>query len=182
MRVASAAATIRRLLLGKSVWQIFGGKPAGSVVLLGLGMRIRRDRPLKNPARTILERHFDSEISIMAFCAWRVRYGRELVGSWRDDNRTGGPMLRALQRLRSKPVERVSVGSGVTDLTIAFGDGLYLDILPDIRDPDESDINYKVRYPGGVIVCGNTGQLEHKDTRKRHAPGDKPKRTIRVTI
>lgn len=146
-------------LVGKPLWMAVGGKGTGSVIHLGFGGATLMSMPIRNPNLTELEQTHWPEISLMIDCCWRIMYSSRLLASWRDSNEKGGPMLRGLYSLRGLVVQRVEVTKGVADLCIDFDRDYRLSVTPDIRDPEECELNYDLSFSDARIHCVNDGSL-----------------------
>lgn len=68
-------------------------------------------------------------------------------------------MLRGLYSLRGCVVQRVEVAKGVADLCIDFDRDYRLSVTPDIRDPEECELNYDLSFSDARIHCVNDGSL-----------------------
>jgi len=142
------------------LWLIAAGKPTGSILNLGFGEREKRRVLLKNPARTPMERNFAPTISLTMFCAWRVRHGKRFIATWRDPNLRGGPMLSGLEHLRDRRVIKATIAPTIADLTLRLEGGYALEVFADIRDGEESDMNYVFRCGATTFRCTPDGSLE----------------------
>lgn len=146
-------------LIGQRLWKVVAGKGTGSVLSLGFGRLVARERRIENQNLLEIEKSHDAEVALFINCTWRVLRMGALVTTWCDSNARGGPMLLGLSTLRDARVERVTVRPGVADLSIHFDNRSLLHVTPDIRDPAETEINYWISGPLGRGVCGNDGRL-----------------------
>jgi hypothetical protein len=148
-------------------WSIVAGKGAGSVINIGFGGKIKRDKPLSNPALGEQDKLFEAEFSLLVYCAWRLSNDVSIICSWRDDNSPNGPMLKGLSILQNKKVVGVSLDMDMLDLTLIFEDGLRLDIFCDQTNTDESDQNY-IFYTSQMIFTAGIPNNLSADERKPH--------------
>lgn len=142
--------TFAQELEGKQCWSIIAGKGTGSVVCLGFGDKIQREKPSKNSTLTDDERHFDPQFSLMIYCAWRIELLGDVLCNWRDPNDAGAKMLSGLAELRNKHLLSVEFYSPINDMALHFEGDLVLRVFCDQID-DEADDNYRFWTPNGRI-------------------------------
>jgi hypothetical protein len=159
----SGAKSLRQVvhdsLLGRKLWKVVAGSGTGSVLSLGFGRAIAREHRIENRNLLEMERSHESEFCLFVNCTWRILSRGVLLSTWCDSNERGGPMLAGLSTLRDARVEKISVRSGVADLSIRFENRTLLHVTPDIRNPAETEFNYWVSGPLGRVACGNDGRL-----------------------
>lgn len=131
-------------------WMIIAGKGAGSVVALGFGDKIQREKPSGNSTLSEDERHFDPQFRVMVYCAWRLESQGEVICNWRDPNDAGAKMLTGLSKLRNKRLKTVEFNSPINDMVLYFESDLVMRVFCDQTD-FEADYNYALRSPEGRI-------------------------------
>ena len=152
---------------GVACWSVVAGKGTGSVINIGFGGKIKRDKPLLNRTLGEEERHFEAEYSLLVYCAWRLSHNGSVQCSWRDDNGHDGPMLKGLSLLKSSKLTAAQFEADSFDLTFMFENGLRLDIFCDHSDPDEAEQNYILYTPQKAFIVGVPSQLVVEE-RKPH--------------
>lgn len=140
------------LLAGKLCWAISGGAGTGSIIVLKLGEKIPREKPLMNQSLSADERKFEAQISLMIYCAWRIDTATEVICSSQSSNEEGGPMLQGLGRIVGASISSISITQPGNDLEITFGNGFVLHVFCDVTDTQDADDNY-VLYEDGYILA-----------------------------
>ena len=153
--------TLIRQLEGVECWSIVGGSGPGSVISLGFGGKIAREIPSRNRHLTEVEQLYDSEFSLIVYCAWRILCQGSIVGGWRDCGpRT--PLRRQLDHLVGLRVKTVEVKLKTYDLQIKFQGNMAMDVFCDITSLHESDDNYVFfdRHWIGAVGCKSVPLIE----------------------
>lgn len=149
-------------LNGLACWSYVAGPGTGSVVALDFGQKIQRSRPLRNPSLTHEQRHFEGEISIIVECAWRIDSPIRVLGGSADDNRQGGPMLNALDKLIGSRVEGVRALAPGYDLLVVFEEDLRLGVFAVETNLDENIDNYSIFTGESVLTVGAGSRLREE--------------------
>ncbi len=146
-------------LVGRSCWGFAAGSGTGSVVSLQIGEKVPHKLQLTN--RHISEdlRRFSGEFVILIECVWRLDSKSKIVtGAW-DDNRRDGPMLKGLDRIVGRKIERIEIVEPGLDLNLWFENGLVLRVFCDqINEIDATD-NYSVFTPALIYCVGERSGL-----------------------
>jgi hypothetical protein len=143
-------------LIGMECWSVVGGRGAGSVILVGLGERVRRDREIANPLLTEEERQFDPLFSFMIWCSWRVEMLGKVVGSWLALTETGELEPTGALGLKGRRLTGFHLDDPIPDLHLDFGD-LRLSLFVDTLSKDSGDEAYAVKVRSrtyGVFANG----------------------------
>jgi hypothetical protein len=160
--VSDALNSLRQL----SCWSVIAGPGTGSGVLLQFGTPVPRKSPIRNPTLTEFERTHDSPYSLMISCPWRLERGKLLLSDSSDDNDADGPMLSSLSRMKDQSITSATLDWSRGDLTILFGDGLALFVMPSLSsesEGDEGDEGYDLFVPGYVLSINRGGHVEVQD-------------------
>lgn len=159
-----------RLLPGKNCWSIIAGPGTGSMVSIALGRQIPRQRPIKNPTLSALQREFDGEFKVFIQDAdWRLEDRGEAICSNEDTNDADGPMLSGLNRLVGKTVVSAApLGKG-GDFELIFDENLRLLVLcASSSDASDDGANYSLHDLEKVVAVIGNGQVvvepKHKQT------------------
>jgi hypothetical protein len=148
-------------LHNEECWGVVAGKGTGSNVLFDFGMKIPREKPLKNQYLSEVVRNNESEKSLFVRCVWRIISKQEVIcGCW-EDNSNGGPMLQGLERFLGSKVVRTVLSCPGLDLNLEFDNGLTLQIFCDSTDTtEEKDYqNYWLTVPAGHYVVNAKSKL-----------------------
>jgi len=147
-------------LKGTKCWSVVAGPGAGSVIGLGFGKKLPREKPSKNTTLSQDELKFDPEIGVLIHCAWRLSKSDKILCGWRDSNELNGEMLRGIMLLRDKKVEDVFLHRSTYDLEIYYEDSLCLQIFCDQTNDFDSDDNYTLFFGGHYYTVGLKSKLE----------------------
>jgi hypothetical protein len=145
---------ITNTLIGLPCWSIIGGKGTGSVIHLGFGSKKLRDRPLKNPHLTEEERLYDSDISLMVYCSWRLSSESDIICSWRDAIDNIEDMLFNLELIRNKKITKINICPLSLDLDIYFEGNKKIEIFCDETNDYDADNNYSLFTEEKIINAG----------------------------
>lgn len=138
-------------IIGKSCWSIIAGSGTGSMVSLAFGEKIRRERPLRNPALSPEQREFDGEFVVfIKDSPWRIVGDNAIICTSDNSNEVNGPMLSGLQRLVGSSVISVSITNDIGGLNLVFSDRLCIQ-LTGIDCVDDLD-SYSLFYFGRTIA------------------------------
>jgi hypothetical protein len=157
---------IASVLLGAKCWNVGCGGCVGYTFQLALGLKIQRERPLKNPTISSEYRHFDGEFGLMVWCSWRLETARGPVTSSDDET----PQMEiGLRRLAGKTISKVSILDGWF-LRIEFSNGWVLSVFPDHVGPNASfDGNWEVWTSDRLyaVTTNLTCEVERRSVRGR---------------
>jgi hypothetical protein len=131
------------------------------MVSFDFGRKVRRTHPIDNPNLTDEQQNYIGEFALFTyFCPWRIEWGDEIIGSWNNDNREDGPMLRAVYRLLDEKVERLELLHPGLDLNIYFTGNLVLRLFCDQTDEKEGADNYIFFAPDKSFAVGIRSKIE----------------------
>lgn len=149
---------------GKECWSVIAGDGTGSVVHLGFGEKIPRDKPLKNNKLSSDQKNYKAEFSLMVFCAWRVIKKQKIICGWRDSNEVGGDMLRGLDLLKDRKLISFNLSDIGYDLDMLFEGGVRLQLFSDLTNDYESDENYTIFVRDKAFSVGIKSVLQLDET------------------
>ncbi|WP_459204474.1 hypothetical protein ACQVRV_18945 (plasmid) [Ralstonia pseudosolanacearum] len=144
-------------IIGKKCWSIIAGAGTGSMMSLGFGEKIRRERSVRNTKLSPEQQDFMGEfVLFVKDSPWRiVNESNETICSSDDSNEDGGPMLAGLNRLIGRSVVSVNIANDTGGLDLLFSDGLCVQLkgvdgLDGLDGFDTSD-SYTLFYSGRAI-------------------------------
>ena len=88
-------------IVGEECWGVVGGEGTGSVILLHIGERTLRRRPIPNPHLADLVRRYDSAYTLKIESAWRIESLTEVVSGSHMPNTNDGKMKGLAENLRT---------------------------------------------------------------------------------
>jgi len=147
------------LLKNQECWSIIAGPATGSVVSLGFGEKIPRNKPDNAPYFSADENMFDAGISLLIYCSWRLSKCEEVICSWISPNKRNGEMLKSLALLRNKKILNINISQIVYDLDIYFEDDLCLQLFCDATNNKYNE-NYIFFIENAAYTVGMNGHLE----------------------
>lgn len=137
---------------GKRCWNVSVGGPTLPQLTLALGKKIKRQKPLPNPAQTSDFRAFEGEISFFIRCWWRLERRSSILASTSDDEAN---ISAGLNRLIGRFLVQVTVAEPAWDLILKFSNGFLLRVFSNQPDnADEHLRNWHARVPGQKIYAG----------------------------
>jgi hypothetical protein len=156
----SDAEVLRRAvaqLVGQECWS--ATVAGGSLLLLKVGPRVPRAKPLLNLFLTELERTHDAELGVHIGCAWRLDGAGEVLSVWSDPKPAQCPTPPDLECLRGARITDAVLSGPAWDLTLHFGEVGCLRIFCDgsVLEPEEDD--YSVFTPQGTVSVAAGGQV-----------------------
>lgn len=155
-----------RSLVDKPCWAIFAGTNTGSTVQLELGEKHPRDHILSNPHLSDEERACDGEMALLIECAWRLDTSTAVVCGSADASDDIDLMVRGLNLLIGRAVERVEVTLPAFDLRLEFGGSLRLTIFcHNLSSNEDSPENYFFYTPERTYIVGPRGDTRENDRR-----------------
>jgi hypothetical protein len=137
-------------------WSVVGGRGTGSVILIKLGERVRREREIANSSLTEEERQFDPLFSLMIWCSWRVEMSRKVVGSWVALTESGELEPTGALGMKGRHLTGFHLDDPIPDLQLDFDD-LRLSLFVDTLSKDKDDEAYAVQVRSrtyGVFANG----------------------------
>ena len=145
-------------IVGEECWGVVGGEGTGSVILLSIGERTIRPRPLRNPHLSDLVRRYDSAYSLRIGCPWRIDSPSEVVSGSHMVNANDGPMVNGLASICGQNISAVVCCAPAFDLTIRFENQHAL-----VIHCSEIDMAYDTCYsfgaPAGHYMVGFDGKV-----------------------
>jgi hypothetical protein len=157
------AKTIRKILkqaCGKKCWYVSVGGPTLPQFKLALGRKVKREKPIANPAHPREYRDFDGEASFFIRCWWRLEYRDSALASSIDGE---DEITRALTQLVGKSLLKVTANGPVWDLVLEFSGGLALKVFS--SQPENADKhlkNWHARVQAQKIYAGPGTALDFK--------------------
>lgn len=150
-----------RVLPGKNCWSIIAGPGTGSMVSIAVGRQILRQRPIRNPTLSALQREFDGEFKVFIQDAdWRLEDRGEAICSSKDTNDADGPMLSGLNRLVGKTVLSAAPLGKDGDFELMFDENLRLLVLcASTADASGDGANYSLHDLEKVVSVLEHGQV-----------------------
>jgi hypothetical protein len=154
-------------LNGLECWYVSCGGSAGSTLELALGKKVPRPIPLKNIAHPEEFRHFEGEVSLFVWCAWRLDGLDSPITSWDDSDEA---VETGLAKLIGARIESIDVIAPAWDANIRFSNSLCLRIFCD-HVPGEPSFagNWDLRTQQIIIAIGpgRTFRVEERASAKR---------------
>ena len=128
-------------------------------LLLKVGRKVPRAKPLLNLFLTELERTHDAELGVHIRCAWRLDGESEVLSVWSDPKPAQCPTPPDLECLRGARITDAVLSGPARDLTLHFGEAGSLRVFCDgsVLEPDEDD--YSVFTPQGTVSVAAGGQV-----------------------
>jgi hypothetical protein len=148
-------------LLGEECWAIIAGSGTGSVILLDLGAKLRREVPLRNDALSDEERNFEAPYSVHIWSSWRVERGAAVVGSWAALPAEGWWERSGLALIKGRRLTGYELGDPVPDLRLEFDD-VRLSVFADTLAVDDEDCAFTLRTPTDVYLAFSNGSLQRE--------------------
>lgn len=144
------------------------GKGTGSVIDIGFGPMRKRDKPVSNPWLSERDRHFKADISMMIWCAWRIRRSHDVLVAWRDAGLESEAVYRSVNAILDKKVINVIFDRESGDIQFNLADDYRIDIFCDVTNEEEGDENYVFCTPHANFIVGLEGEVtrENKETRQ----------------
>ena len=136
MTIADFVKAIR----GRKCVACIGGSGAGSVIGLGIGNRLRRVRPLKNPTLSEIDKNNATEFELTVFCAWRMSREQRVICAWRDASESD--TWKQLSAMIGRKIVSAEVHPHFYDLTIVFEGEIVFDVFCDVTTDEEDENNY----------------------------------------
>lgn len=145
-------------LVGEECWGAVGGEGTGSVILLSIGARTLRARPVRNPHLSELCRLYDPASSLRVRCPWRIDSPSKVIAGSHMSNANDGPMVRGLQEICGQKIVAVLCPAPAYDLTIHFENRRSLVVHCSAIGVDYDDC-YSLGTPSGWYTVGFDGDL-----------------------
>lgn len=121
------------------------------MVSLAFSEKIRRERPLRNPALSPEQREFDGEFVVfIKDSPWRIVGDNAVISTSDNSNEVNGPMLSGLQRLVGSSVISVSITNDIGGLNLVFSDRLCIQLTG--IDCVDDLVSYSLFYFGRTIA------------------------------
>jgi hypothetical protein len=134
-------------MLGRQCWSFSASINTGSHVVLDIGRKIRRKRPLRNPRISEEERLYEGEFNLYITCSWRLGWKEKVLCGGEDDNSNEGPMQHGLQYLLGRRVTSVNLERPGLDLELRLENDLSLRIFCDEFGIEEHSPHYTLFLP-----------------------------------
>ncbi|NVD73742.1 hypothetical protein HUX88_24865 [Duganella sp. BJB1802] len=148
--------------VGEECWGVVGGEGTGSVILLSIGERFLRRRPLTNPHLSELCRFYDAAYSLRIMCPWRIDSPSKVVAGSHMCNANDGPMVEGLKEICGQKILTVLCLAPAYDITIHFENQMTLMV-----HCSDIDCNYDEFYsfgtPSGYYVVGPDGNISFEE-------------------
>jgi len=139
------------LIIGQSPWHVSAGGVTAPTFKLVLGSKIRRARPLKNPAQPEEFQLFEGSIQILVWCSWRIQTPSSLIAS----SAQGEQGLIHVRSFVGVPIRDAICESPFGDLTVGFADDRTIKIFPDAVEDEENAIpNWELVVDDRQLVVG----------------------------
>lgn len=130
------------------------------MVTINFGVKITREKPLRNPLLPEDVRKHEAEYCLyLENCGWRLETGDQVIGSSVSSNLKGGEMLIALDRILGTKVVRAEVDTPSFDLRLEFSNGLRLLVFCFGASNENLD-NYTFFTRSAYYVSRFTGKLD----------------------
>ncbi len=143
---------------GLRCWYVSCGGCTLPTFQLSLGDKLRRARPINNPAQSEEFRQFEGEASLLVWCAWRLD-GADGPLTSSDD--ADASVTTHLQRLVGARVEAVAVTTAACDLTLSFSGDLTLRVFCDHVPGEPSfDGNWQLRLKAVALYVGPGARIK----------------------
>lgn len=152
-------------IVGEECWGVVGGEGTGSVILLSIGERILRRRPIPNPHLSDLVRHHESAYSLRIMCPWRIDSPSEVVSGSHMSNANDGPMVRGLNEICGQKVVAVLCSAPAFDVTIHFENHRSL-VIHCTEIGSDYDACYSFGTPVGYYSVGFDGNVSFEEIRR----------------
>lgn len=143
---------------GNSCWHVSAGGVSWPSVMLALGEKIPRDRPLRNEAQPAVFRENDPSVSLLIWCSWRVELPKGPMGS-SDGGETSERMVKEISGKRVQSCEHFAPGH---DLTVTFDDLTVLRVFADHVDAVECSFeqNWELTTPSFEVSAGPGSNIQ----------------------
>jgi len=92
--------------VGKRCWSTVAGAGSGSIFTLGIGAKIPRENPLRNPHLSGEQQENDSEYGLMVYSSWVLKRLDIVVCNSANDNSNDGPLVLGLRKLEGKEIKK----------------------------------------------------------------------------
>ena len=145
-------------ILGEECWGVVGGEGTGSVILLHIGVRTLRAKPVRNPYLSDFVRRYDSAYTLRIMCPWRIDSPTEVVAGSHMPNSNDGPMVKGFESICGKTVTSVSCSAPAFDLILKF-DNLYSLVIQCSSIGWDSKKCYSFGTPAGHYVVALDGKI-----------------------
>jgi hypothetical protein len=158
--LASLVGSIR----GLECWYVSSGGAACSTFALSFGAKIRRPVPIKNPAHSEEFRHFEGELNLLVWCAWRLDGPDAPLTSWDDADES---ISAQLTKLIGATVESVELIQPAFDLVINFSNALCLRVFCDHVPGEPSfDGNWDLTAHDEIVSVGPGAKISVENRRR----------------
>ena len=140
-------------LIGRRCWGVAAGAKTGSMFSLHLGEKVRRKRPLDNPALLDPLRTHEGEVILFVECRWSLTYKKKRLCTSASNNHADGEMVVGLRRLVGARVTNLTLSIPSNDLALHLTKDLTLSISARLGRTGGSD-NYSLATPLGDYIVG----------------------------
>jgi len=150
---------INEALVGLRCWHASVGGASAPSFLLAFGDKLRRPRPLQNPAQPEEYRLHRGASELLVWCSWRLQSSKEVFAS-SDQDEAGVIKLRELV---GEDVVHVTCNGPAWDLSVRFSGGFELAIFCDHVGPDSSIAqNWELLLVGRAVRAGPGTEWEEE--------------------
>ncbi len=147
-------------LVGEKCWSYMANVNTGSCVSIGIGRKVLREKPLRNPRISKEERLYKGEFDLYVSCSWRLDWKGEVLCGSEDDKSEQGPIMTGLREMLNRRVVSVELEEPGLDLALIFEDDLVLRVFCDEFEQGEEALeNYVLFLPDRQLVVGARSNL-----------------------
>ncbi|MBU0558702.1 MAG: hypothetical protein KKD86_13075 [Bacteroidetes bacterium] len=147
-------------IIDKKCWAVSAGEGTGSVVGLYIGDKFLRKNELKNDKLEPILRKYDSELSLLISCAWRLDTLDEVLCSSTDSNENAGNMITNLLKLQDLEISSANITTPALDLKITFENNMTLHVFCNETNFEDDLPNYTFYTMGKNYLVDTKSRLE----------------------